>query len=52
VINNKDYGGDKESGLADDGIFTKTSAGIVYRPIPTVASWTAAFTARSSMVRP
>lgn len=37
VINNKDYGGDKESGLADDGIFTKTSAGMVYRPIPTVA---------------
>lgn len=37
VINNKTYGGDKESGLADDGIFTKTSAGLVYRPIPTVA---------------
>ncbi|MBT1690458.1 hypothetical protein [Dawidia soli] len=37
AINNKDYGGDKESGLADDGIFTKTSAGVVYRPLPTVA---------------
>jgi hypothetical protein len=37
VINNKTYGGDKESGLADDGIFTKTSAGVVYRPIPVVA---------------
>lgn len=37
VINNKGYGGDKESGLADDGVFYKTSAGIVYRPIPTVA---------------
>jgi hypothetical protein len=37
VINNKDYGGDKESGLADDGVFTKTSAGVVYRPIPAVA---------------
>jgi hypothetical protein len=37
VINNKNYGGDKESGLADDGVFTKTSAGMVYRPIPTVA---------------
>jgi hypothetical protein len=37
VINNKTFGGDKESGLADDGKFTKTSAGVVYRPIPTVA---------------
>ena len=37
VINNKTYGGDKESGLADDGVFTKTSAGVVYRPIPVVA---------------
>lgn len=37
VINNKTYGGDKESGLADDGVFYKTSAGLVYRPIPTVA---------------
>jgi hypothetical protein len=37
VINNRTYGGDKESGLADDGVFTKTSAGVVYRPIPTVA---------------
>jgi len=37
VINNKDYGGDKESGLADDGVFYKTSAGVVYRPIPVVA---------------
>ena len=37
VINNRTYGGDKESGLADDGVFTKTSAGVVYRPIPVVA---------------
>lgn len=37
VINKKSFGGDKESGLADDGVFTKTSAGVVYRPIPTVA---------------
>jgi hypothetical protein len=37
VINNKDFGGDKESGLADDGVFYKTSAGLVYRPIPVVA---------------
>jgi len=37
VINNKTYGGDKESGLADDGEFYKTSAGVVYRPIPAVA---------------
>lgn len=37
VINNKTYGGDREAGLADDGIFTKTSAGVVYRPVPAVA---------------
>jgi hypothetical protein len=37
VISNKNYGGDKESGLADDGIFNKPSLGVVYRPIPAVA---------------
>jgi len=37
VIENKDFGGDAESGLADDGIFWKPSAGLVYRPLPNVA---------------
>jgi hypothetical protein len=37
VINNKKYGGDEESGFADNGVFLKPSAGLVYRPIPTVA---------------
>lgn len=36
-IQNKDYGGDEEAGLADDGKFVKPSAGVVYRPIPSVA---------------
>lgn len=36
-IRNKTYGGDNEAGLADDGKFFKPSAGVVYRPIPTVA---------------
>jgi hypothetical protein len=37
VIQNKDYGGDDEAGLADDGEFWKPSVGLVYRPIPNVA---------------
>ncbi|WP_028978789.1 hypothetical protein [Sporocytophaga myxococcoides] len=37
VINNKTYGGDEESGFADNGIFFKPSLGLVYRPIPSVA---------------
>ena len=37
VIQNKKYGGDEESGLADDGKFLKPSIGVVYRPIPSVA---------------
>lgn len=37
VINNKTYGGDEESGFADDGIFFKPSVGFVYRPIQSVA---------------
>ncbi len=36
-IRNKDFGGDDEAGLADDGKFLKPSIGVVYRPIPTVA---------------
>jgi hypothetical protein len=37
AIQNKDFGGDDESGLADDGKFWKPSAGLVYRPVPNVA---------------
>lgn len=37
VINNKEYGGDEESGFADDGVFFKPSLGLVYRPINNVA---------------
>jgi hypothetical protein len=36
-IQNKTYGGDDEAGLADDGIFWKPSAGVVFRPLPNVA---------------
>lgn len=36
-IQSKTYGGDDEAGLADDGIFWKPSAGLVYKPIPNVA---------------
>jgi hypothetical protein len=36
-IQNKTYGGDDEDGLADDGIFWKPSAGVVFRPLPNVA---------------
>jgi hypothetical protein len=37
VIQSKDFGGDDESGLADDGKFWKPSAGLVYRPVSNVA---------------
>ena len=36
-IANKDFGGDAEAGIADNGKFFKPSAGVVYRPIPSVA---------------
>lgn len=36
-IRNKDFGGDDETGLADNGKFIKPSLGVVYRPIPNVA---------------
>jgi hypothetical protein len=36
-IQNKTFGGDDESGLADDGKFWKPSVGVVYKPIPNVA---------------
>jgi hypothetical protein len=37
TIAKKTYGGDNEAGVADDGQFSKWTAGLVYRPIPTVA---------------
>jgi hypothetical protein len=36
-IANKDFGGDNEAGIADNGKFMKPSVGVVYRPIPAVA---------------
>ena len=37
AIQDKNWGGDDEAGLADDGIFWKPSVGLVYRPLPHVA---------------
>lgn len=37
TIANKNYGGDNEAGIADNGKFVKPSLGVVYRPIPSVA---------------
>jgi len=37
VINSKTWGGDNEAGIADNGIFTKYSLGVVYKPIDAVA---------------
>jgi hypothetical protein len=37
VIQSKTYGGDNESGLADNGKFWKPSVGIVYKPSDQVA---------------
>jgi hypothetical protein len=37
TIESKTYGGDEEAGSADDGIFNKSTVGILYRPIPEVA---------------
>jgi hypothetical protein len=37
TIDNKTYGGDAEAGAADDGVFNKSTVGIVFRPIPEVA---------------
>ncbi|MFH1314739.1 MAG: hypothetical protein ABIJ00_16160, partial [Candidatus Eisenbacteria bacterium] len=36
-IQSKTYGGDNETGFADDGEFTKYSAGVVYKPASGVA---------------
>ena len=37
TIAKKTYGGDNEAGAADDGIFNKSTVGILYRPVPEVA---------------
>lgn len=37
TIQNKTYGGDNEAGITDDGEFSKSTIGIVYRPIPQLA---------------
>ncbi|MGD8778320.1 MAG: hypothetical protein PVH88_05090 [Ignavibacteria bacterium] len=37
TIKEKSYGGDNEAGASDDGKFTKTTLGILYRPVPNVA---------------
>lgn len=37
TIAKKKYGGDNEAGVADDGVFSKATIGIVLRPIPQVA---------------
>ncbi len=37
TIQSKSFGGDNEAGLADDGKFTKLTAGVVYRPVFHVA---------------
>jgi hypothetical protein len=37
TIASKSYGGDNEAGLSDDGQFHKATAGVVFRPIPSVA---------------
>ncbi|MFC1553598.1 hypothetical protein ACFL7D_03090 [candidate division KSB1 bacterium] len=37
TIGSKSLGGDNEAGVADDGIFTKGTAGIIFRPQPQIA---------------
>ncbi len=37
TIANKDFGGDNEAGISDDGIFYKLTIGLVYKPIEKVA---------------
>jgi len=38
TIAKKKFGGDNEAGVADDGVFTKSTIGVVFRPIPQVAA--------------
>jgi hypothetical protein len=37
TIATKKFGGDDEAGVADDGAFSKATAGILFRPVPQVA---------------
>jgi hypothetical protein len=37
TIQNKTYGGDNEAGASDNGVFNKSTIGILYRPVPEVA---------------
>ena len=37
IVANKDFGGDNEAGLSDDGVFYKATLGVVFRPVPAVA---------------
>lgn len=37
TIANKDFGGDDEAGLTDDGEFIKSTIGVIYRPVPAIA---------------
>jgi hypothetical protein len=37
TIAKKKYGGDNEAGIADDGVFNKSTIGLIFRPIPEVA---------------
>jgi hypothetical protein len=37
IINDEDNGGDNEAGLADDGIFYKSTLGVVIRPVSFIA---------------
>jgi len=38
TIAKKKFGGDNEAGVADDGVFNKSTVGLVFRPIPQVAA--------------
>ena len=38
TINARSFGGDLEAGLTDEGIFTKYTLGLVWRPTPQVAA--------------
>ncbi|MFH1194386.1 MAG: hypothetical protein V1720_01660 [bacterium] len=37
TIESKTYGGDAEAGASDDGVFNKSTLGVVFRPVPEVA---------------
>jgi hypothetical protein len=38
TITAKEFGGDNEAGVADDGVFNKSTVGVVFRPVPQVAA--------------